>query len=149
MNEHNERYRYFIEALKYYDLPLNWNLMVDGNRREETNEAAGVRAMQELIDRREAFTAVVAINDLMAFGAISALHNNGVKVPEDVSVIGCDNLEIGRYFLPALSTLDVSTFKLGKYLMRELIAKIEKKSATRKVVISSYVERASVGKCKG
>lgn len=148
MGESHERYRYLTEALKYYNLPVNRNLMVDGNRREETNEAAGVEAMQELIDRGESFTAVFAVNDLMAFGAMSALAKNGLKVPEDVSVIGCDNLEIGRYFLPALSTLDVSAFKMGKYLMKELISKIENKSETRKIVISAYVERASVGRRK-
>ena len=84
----------------------------------------------------------------MAFGAMSALAKNGLKVPEDVSVIDCDNLEIGRYFLSALSTLDVSAFKMGKYLMKELISKIENKSKTRKIVISAYVKRASVGRRK-
>lgn len=44
--------------------------------------------------------------------------------------------------------LDVSTFNMGKYLMKELISEIENKTETRKIVVSSYVERESVGKCK-
>ena len=100
------------------------------------------------MSRKEPFTAVLAVNDLMAFGAMSVLNKKGLKIPEDVSVIGCDNLEIGKYFLPALSTLDVSTFNMGKYLMKELISEIENKAETRKIVVSSYIERESVGKCK-
>ena len=144
----NERYRYLMEALQYYNLPVNTKLMVDGNKREETDEEAGADAMRELMSRKEPFTAVLAVNDLMAFGAMSVLNKRGLKIPEDVSVIGCDNLEIGKYFLPALSTLDVSTFNMGKYLMKELISEIENKTETRKIVVSSYVERESVGKCK-
>ena len=88
------------------------------------------------------------LNDLMAFGAIRELNRKGFKVPEDISVIGCDNLEIDRYFIPSISTLDVSSFEMGRYLMKDLIAKIENKPKPYKVVASSYIERESVAKCK-
>lgn len=146
--ERHGRYRNLMEALEYYGLPYNENLMVDGNSREETDEAAGEHAMRELLKRKEHFTAVLALNDLMAFGAIRELNKKGMSVPEDVSVIGCDNLEMGKYFIPALSTLDVSSFEMGKYLMKTLIARIENKPEPHKVITSSYLERESVGKCK-
>lgn len=148
IGDNNERYRYLVEALRFYDLPINKKIMIDGNRYEETNEGAGASALLELLCRKESFTAVFAINDLMAFGAMSVLHKEGYKIPDDISVIGCDNLEIGRYFLPSLSTLDVSAFKIGKYLMKELISKIENKNSVRKELVSSYIGRESVGRCR-
>ena len=146
--ERHVRYRNLMEALEHYKLPYNEKLMVDGNAREETDEEAGIRAMRELLKRKEPFTAVFALNDLMAFGAIRELNRKGYRVPEDISVIGCDNLEIDRYFIPSISTLDVSSFEMGRYLMKDLIAKIENKPKPYKVVASSYIERESVGKCK-
>lgn len=146
--EKHVRYRNLMEALEYYELPYNEKLMVGGNSREETDEEAGIRAMRELLRRKEPFTAVFTLNDLMAFGAIKELNRKGFRVPEDVSVIGCDNLEMGRYFIPSISTLDVSSFEMGRYLMKDLIAKIENKPQSYKVIASSYIERESVNKCK-
>ena len=146
--ESHDRYRDLVEALKYYDLSYNEKLMVDGNSCEETDEEAGVQAMRKLLTRKVPFTAVFALNDLMAFGAIKELNKRGIRVPEDVSVIGCDNVKIGSYFVPSLSTLDTSSFEMGKYMMKTLIARIENKPEPHKVIVSSYVERESVGKCK-
>ena len=104
--------------------------------------------MRKLLKRKVPFTAVFALNDLMAFGAIKELNKRGIRVPEDVSVIGCDNVKIGSYFVPSLSTLDTSSFEMGKYMMKTLIARIENKPEPHKVIVSSYVGRESVGKCK-
>lgn len=144
----NVRYRYLLEALEQYHLPCDETLFVGGNAREETDEQAGADAMRELLERDRPFTAVFALNDLMAFGAMQQLHRQGLKIPEDVSVIGCDNTQPGRYFIPPLSTIDVSSFEMGRALMKELIAKVEKKPDPRKVIRSSYLERESVGDCK-
>ena len=141
------RYQNLQEALGFYDLPFQEELMVDGNEREETDEASGAEAMKILLDRKVPFTAVFALNDLMAFGAIRELKNRGLRVPEDVSVIGCDNVEMGKYFVPSLSTMDVSCFDMGKYMMKELIAKINHKQGQFKMASTVYVERESVGLC--
>ncbi len=145
--ETHVRYRDLQEAFRYYDLPLQEKLMVDGNEREETDEASGAEAMRELLGRKVPFTAVFALNDLMAFGAIRELKNAGLRVPEDVSVIGCDNVEMGRYLVPSLSTMDVSTFEMGKYLMKKLITQINQKQGQCKRADAVYVERESVGIC--
>lgn len=142
------RYRNLQEALRFYELPFHEELMVDGNEREETDEASGAEAMKTLLDRNVPFTAVLALNDLMAFGAIRELKNRGLRVPEDVSVIGCDNVEMGRYFIPSLSTMDVASFEMGKHMMKELIAKINHKPEQFKMASTTYVERESVGICR-
>ena len=65
----------------------------------------GYRAACNLLDRGCSFTALFAMSDVMAIGAIRALNDRGLKVPEDVSVMGFDGLQMGTYMLPRLSTV--------------------------------------------
>ncbi|TLM82959.1 LacI family transcriptional regulator [Pseudarthrobacter sp. NamE2] len=69
-------------------------------------------------------TAVFAANDQMAFGVIRALHDQGIRVPVDVSVFGWDDVPEGSYFIPSLSTVHMDVEALGARSMRELIARI-------------------------
>ena len=66
---------------------------------------AGYKAMQKLLKENKKITAVFALADVMAIGAISAICDAGLKVPEDVSVIGYDGIPIGAYFCPKLTTI--------------------------------------------
>ena len=65
----------------------------------------GYNATQHLIANDRSFTALFAISDVMAIGAIRALHNNGLRVPRDVSVMGFDGLMLGSFLVPQLSTV--------------------------------------------
>ena len=67
------------------------------------------------------FTALICANDLLALGAIRALKRAGLRIPEDVSVIGFDNVPFSRYFRPALSTIAQDTMKAGRLLVSKLI----------------------------
>ena len=67
--------------------------------------ADGYRAIQNLLARGREFTAIFAMADIMAIGAIRALKDAGLRVPEDVSVMGFDGLLLGNYFIPTLSTI--------------------------------------------
>jgi len=73
--------------------------------RAEPNEEGGEQAMQNLLGRGQPFSAVVAYNDAMATGVISVLADNGLRVPEDVSVVGFDDVIFARYFRPKLTTM--------------------------------------------
>lgn len=87
-------------------LPAEW--LVPGG----FNEAGGYEAARALLARGEAPTAIVAFNDLMALGAIRALREAGLRVPEDVSVTGFDDIELAAPF--ALTTVRVPMFELGR-----------------------------------
>ncbi len=65
----------------------------------------GYQAMKKLLDRMSDMTAVFAMSDTMAIGAMHAIRERGLRVPEDISVIGFDGLEIGRYLDPQLATI--------------------------------------------
>ena len=118
------RYAAWREALDKYGLPVNPDLIVDGLPSARTDEAEGMRAVGALLERGVDFTAIYALNDLMALGAIRALHNRGLRVPGDVSVVGCDRLKILQSITPTLATMDIRGFEVGRFLMRSLIGKI-------------------------
>jgi len=65
----------------------------------------GYRAMEKLLEKMPEVTAVFAMADVMAIGAIRAIHDRGMRVPDDISVIGFDGIDIGRYMMPRLTTI--------------------------------------------
>ena len=85
----------------------------------------GYHATQQLIANDRQFTALFAIADVMAIGAIRALHNNGLRVPNDVSVMGFDGLNLGSFLVPQLSTVIQSTQKMAQRSVEILIDRIE------------------------
>ena len=85
----------------------------------------GYNATQQLIANGRKFTALFAIADVMAIGAIRALHNNGLRVPKDVSVMGFDGLRLGSFLVPELSTVIQSAQKMAQRSVEILIDRIE------------------------
>jgi DNA-binding LacI/PurR family transcriptional regulator len=82
----------------------------------------GYQAIRRLLEQGHDFTAVIAANDNMALGAYRALHQEGLSVPDDVSVVGYDDIEEAAYYIPPLTTLTHDYIQLGAlgfdYLMQ-------------------------------
>lgn len=121
--------------------------------REEQYETArftfeeGYRAAKALLERNPHFTALFAMSDVMALGAIRALTDAGKRVPEDVSVIGFDGLQIGEYTLPRLSTVAQSVEQLARRSMDRLLSAIEQTAqASHEIVPVRLLLRESVRK---
>ena len=76
--------------------------------------ATGRRAMEELLGRAEPPDAVFAANDLMALGALTVLRERGIAVPEQIAIVGFDNIEETARSVPALTTVDQPTGQIGK-----------------------------------
>ena len=89
----------------------------------------GYNATQKLIADGRSFTALFAIADVMAIGAIRALHNNGLRVPRDVSVLGFDGLPLGSFLVPQLSTVHQSAQIMAQRSVEILIDGIENGTA--------------------
>jgi LacI family transcriptional regulator len=85
----------------------------------------GYNATQQLIANGRPFTALFAVADVMAIGAIRALHNNGLRVPRDVSVMGFDGLNLGTFLVPQLSTVIQSVQIMAQRSVEILIDRIE------------------------
>jgi DNA-binding LacI/PurR family transcriptional regulator len=86
---------------------------------------SGYRAAQSLLDRGETFTALVVGNDQMAIGAIHALRERGLRIPEDVSVVGFDDIPEAVYLWPPLTTVRQDFDQLGRSGIEYLIQRIE------------------------
>ncbi|PWM37832.1 MAG: LacI family transcriptional regulator [Clostridiales bacterium] len=97
--------------------------------------AGGYRAMQELMLRCPAISAVFCMSDIMAVGAIRAAQDAGKRVPQDVSVIGFDGIELGRYFCPRLATIQQPQGELAQISVELLVSHIEKNTPVRAVPV--------------
>ena len=104
----------------------------------------GYNATQQLIADGRRFTALFAVADVMAIGAIRALHNNGLRVPRDVSVLGFDGLPLGSFLVPQLSTVIQSTRIMAQRGVEILIDRIEHGGqAVHETVAYSLYQRES------
>lgn len=105
----DERGRGFHAALDRAGVPSRERVVVRGS----LDEAGGAAAMEQLLDLDASFTAVYAVTDLMALGALSALARNGVSVPDDMSVIGFDDIRISMHLPVPLTTVRQPSRDLG------------------------------------
>ncbi len=103
-------------------------LMVEG----DWSATSGFEAVAKLCARGINFTALFAQNDRMAIGAIRALRERGARVPQDVSVIGFDDLPLASYFDPPLTTMRQDMFGIGREAARLLIRALEDPASPRR-----------------
>lgn len=99
----------YQRALKERGMPIIPALIRQG----DFGSSEAYQQTVKLLKSNVKFSAIFAANDLSAYGAIKALHDNNLRVPEDISVIGFDDLPISKYFTPALTTLKQPTHALG------------------------------------
>lgn len=104
------RFEGFRKSLKQYAIPFNLNLVRNGHYSFQ----GGYDACQELIDNRLDFSALVAFNDHMAFGALKALSDASIRVPEQVSVTGIDNTPMACFSHPTLTSIDLPVQEMTK-----------------------------------
>lgn len=89
------------------------------------NRADGATAMADLLDRTDPPTAVFAYSDLVALGAIRTIQQRGLRVPDDVAVIGYDDIEDGRYSTPTVSTIAPDKAGIAAAAVDRLLERIE------------------------
>jgi LacI family transcriptional regulator len=85
--------------------------------------AGGFRACQRLLATGRPFTAIFCANDESAVGAMQALHQAGLSVPGDVSVIGFDDIEVAQHLIPPLTTVRVDKEAIGAWAVQRLVAR--------------------------
>jgi LacI family transcriptional regulator len=116
------RYEGCLQSLRNHGIEYDEELDYQGVRFSYQD---GYNATQQLIASGRKFTALFAIADVMAIGAIRALHNNGLRVPKDVSVMGFDGLRLSSFLVPELSTVIQSAQKMAQRSVEILIDRIE------------------------
>lgn len=107
----------------------------------------GYRATEQLLRNGRRFTAIFAVADVMAIGAIRALWDHGLRVPEDVSVMGVDGLPLGNYLVPQLSTIGQSAHQMATRSVRILLDVIENNApACHEIIPFTLYSRESTRK---
>lgn len=116
------RYEGCMQAFRNHGIDYDEELDYQGVRYSYQD---GYNATQHLIANGRSFTALFAQADVMAIGAIRALHNNGLRVPEDVSVMGFDGLPLCGFLVPQLTTVAQSTKAMAKRSVELLVEHIQ------------------------
>jgi LacI family transcriptional regulator len=112
--ERQQGYRSAIEAA---GLRFDPALVLEGN----FTEHSGLQAVERLFDSRTRFSAVLAANDQMAFGAALGLHRRGRRVPDDVSLVGFDDVAGSLYMVPSLTTVHNPIQEIGQLAARAML----------------------------
>lgn len=109
-----ERLRGFRNTMAEHRLPVPDDYVVVCDHTEERGDKVGYDAMQRLLALRERPDAIFCYNDLTAIGAIQATIAAGLRVPEDIAIIGCGNMPYNDYLRVPLSSVDHGTTELGR-----------------------------------
>jgi DNA-binding LacI/PurR family transcriptional regulator len=88
---------------------------------DEDSPHGGLHATQRLLGTGFEPTAIVCVNDFMALGALKALRQRGLRVPEDVSVVGCDNISLSEFASPPLTTINIPRDRIGHIISKALM----------------------------
>ncbi len=112
-----ERLQGYHQALEEAGIALDPGLVAAG----QFNEESGRLAIEHLLDSRRRFTALFASNDQMAFGATLGLYRRGLRVPDDLSLVGFDDLGGASYAIPPLTTVHQPGYELGCIAARAML----------------------------
>src|SRR6478672_380236 len=128
-----DRYKGYLLALEGAGLRLRSNIVKECG----FTEADGYAAMKRWIEEANLPSAIFAANDPAAIGAMSALHDAGVRVPEDVAIVGAGRIHYGDMLRVPLTTVSWSTMEMGQAAANLLLESIEEKSkpANRQVIV--------------
>jgi GAF domain-containing protein/DNA-binding LacI/PurR family transcriptional regulator len=132
---HQNRYQAYIDTLTEYGLPIDPRLIIPG-------EIVGVAPVRQLLDERGLrpgvdFEAVVGSNDEAALWLLRGLQAEGIRVPEDVALVGYDDIAPSRVAIPPLTTVRPLWYQLGRQAVETLLAVLDGKPTARRVVVPS------------
>lgn len=122
-SDSDERWKSLIAVAKRFGLEVKPELVVSLDR-DMTSPEPGYPVVQQLLASKEPFTAIVAFNDISAIGAIRALKDFNLRVPEDVSVIGFDDIKAAAFTLPRLTTINQPLEEIGRVATQSLLNRI-------------------------
>ena len=120
------RYAGYEQALAEAGLLLNEALIAYGTFRRQS----GVLAVETLLTRGGSFSAIFCANDQMAFGARLALFRRGIRVPEDVSLLGFDDQPVSAYMTPPLTTVRQPALELGEAAAAAILRLVREEPVT-------------------
>lgn len=139
----NARFNAYKQFLAEYDIPYDPHLVVAG----DFDKIIIPDAISQLLDHwKSKFDALVCVDDFTAFYAIQALHERGIRIPDDVAVTGFDDIEQSKYISPPLTTINQPLYNLGYMSVDVMLSKLRGGQIYKKIVLpTELVIRRSCG----
>ncbi|WP_044470754.1 substrate-binding domain-containing protein [Mannheimia massilioguelmaensis] len=137
-----DRLKGYLNALEEAKIAVNSNWIIDSHFDFE----GGFNGMNQLLNKKPYPSAVFACSDTIAVGAYRAIWQKGLRIPEDISIIGYDDIELASYLSPPLSTISQPKQELGKLAIETLLERINNKNADYKKIIlkPELINRSSI-----
>jgi alanine racemase len=139
--EFRDRYLGHVNALKAKGIKADKRRQYDAI----STEASGFEAANALLDKGIAFNGVFAASDLIAIGAIRALNLRGVRVPEDIAVVGYDDIPVASFANPPLTTVKQNTRLAGEILVESVLKLIRGQEVSPQLIETQLIVRTSCG----
>ena len=136
------RYEGYKRAMLEAELEFNANWIVESDFECE----GGYQALKKMVERGPLPSSIFVSNDMMAMGVINAANELGIQIPEQLSIIGYDDIHIAKFMSPSLTTIHQPKYRLGQAAVETLLRKLDEKSDEAQVVQlePTLVERKSV-----
>ncbi|HYF82536.1 MAG TPA: LacI family DNA-binding transcriptional regulator [Clostridia bacterium] len=126
-----ERFKGYKKALDSYSIKFSKELLSLG----EFVEEGGYNAVKKLLAQKNRPTAIVVADDLMAFGAMRAIKEQGLTIPDDISLIGFNDTPLANYVDPPLSSMEIFVYDLGYNASETLINQLQETDGHKKHII--------------
>lgn len=139
-----ERYYGYQDALKAHQIPLDESLVFFEEGLGKTDFKQCYSVMDRILQRKD-ITALLVNSDWAALVASSIIQEKGGRVPEDISIIGFDNVAFTEYVVPQISTISQGSQTVGKIGIMKLLDMIEGKEVTNTLVEGELIVRQSIG----
>lgn len=139
--EFRDRYLGHVKALQMANIPVDNNKQVSAI----STESSGYDAAISLLERGATFDAIFAASDLIAIGAIRALKEKGIAVPEQVAVVGYDDIPVASFANPPLTTIKQNTQLAGEILVESVLKLIRGIEVSPQLIPTTLVVRSSCG----
>jgi DNA-binding LacI/PurR family transcriptional regulator len=123
----NDRFRAICEVAQQLGLPIDPELVVQIDIDDPTPQL-GYPFAKQLLARKKPFTALFAYNDISAIGAIRAFQEQGLRVPQDISVMGFDDIPGAAFHMPSLTTVRQPLTRMGQVAAQTVVERIEGKA---------------------
>lgn len=136
------RYEGYKRALLDHQIDFKEDYVAVGDFSYES----GHEAMNELLDKKINISAVFVATDMMAIGAARAILERGLKIPEDISILGFDGIEFTEYFMPSISTIEQPVGLLGEKSVAIIMDMIDGKRNVHCTLDTRILERESLKK---
>ena len=140
-----KRQEMFVQALASHGLELSSEMILEGTFTYDS----GVKAAEKLLSREHRPTAIFAANDEMAFGVMNVAYHMGLKIPDDLSLVGFDGTTFSTFVVPPLTTIVRQTDVMSRLGTQKLLAQIENgadlANTFETMVSTRFIPRESTG----